>query len=149
VSESNRISVLLVKFKSFLISVFVLTSFCSVSGQKSESSTEIENAISINRNSSAGKTILPMLTVSSRSLRVYSGEGGTSEIIVISNSPWTLKCSDIWISANTETGGGFDRVVFTVKENAEAFERIAKIRVIVKGLPVRIIELSQKARHDE
>jgi hypothetical protein len=84
-----------------------------------------------------------------RSLRVYSGEGGTAEIVIISNTDWVLKCTDKWISADTQTGGGYNKVILTVKENSETFERIAKITVAAVGLPVRIIELSQKARHDE
>lgn len=148
-SDSRRISVSSIQTGVFLILVFVLASFSSVSGQNSGSSSRIDNVISIFRNSSAGKKSLPILTVSPRSLRIYSGEGGTSEILIISNSAWILKCSDSWVSAARDTGGGYNRLVLTVKENPEYFERIARITVIVKGLPARIIELSQKARHDE
>lgn len=148
-SESVSKSVFQIPLRAFLIIVLVFASLCNLRGQNAVSSSRIDTLISIVRNSSSGKTQLPVLTVSPRLLRIYSGEGGISEIMIISNASWILKCTDKWITANTETGGGFNKIVFTVKENPEPFERIARINVTVKGLPVRIIELSQKARHDE
>jgi hypothetical protein len=83
------------------------------------------------------------------SLRVYSGEGGEVKLIVTSNRKWVLHCSEKWISSDSETGGGFNEVIFKVMENPESYERTAEIAIKAEGLPERIVVISQKARHDE
>jgi hypothetical protein len=92
---------------------------------------------------------LPFLTLSPESLRIYSPEGGSVKLIIISNRKWMLYCSEKWISSDQGTGGGFNKLIIKVMENPESFERLAKIVIKADNLPEKIVILSQKARHDE
>jgi hypothetical protein len=60
-----------------------------------------------------------------------------------------LYCSEKWILTDPAAGGGFNEVVFKVMDNPEPYERTARIEINAEGLPVKIVILSQKARHDE
>jgi hypothetical protein len=65
--------------------------------------------------------------------------------MITSNTPWTLKCSEPWLSANIETGEGFRQVVFTAKENIASNERKANVTVTMAGMAPRVIQVTQKS----
>jgi hypothetical protein len=110
----------------------------------------LSQSISKNKNSvSSCFTGLPFLCCSPLSLRVYYPEGGEVKLSVTSNRKWILTCSEKWISTDLEASGGFNEVIFNVLENPEAYERTARIVIKAEGLPVKIVMISQKARHDE
>jgi hypothetical protein len=92
---------------------------------------------------------VPVLNISADSINLSTSEGSTASVMITSNTPWILKCSEDWLVANTTSGDGFRQVVFTAKENMGAEGRSAKITISVNGLPPRIIEVFQKARHEE
>ncbi len=91
----------------------------------------------------------PVLNISAETLIINAGEGSTKSVMITSNTPWTLKCLEQWLSSNTESGDGFRQVVFTATENHGMEGRSAKVTIGVDGLPPKIIEVFQKTKHEE
>ena len=87
---------------------------------------------------------LPMLSISPESLIVNAGEGSTASLMIISNTSWTLKCSEPWLLPGEAKGDRFGRVVFTASENNGSTERKAKITLSANGLTPKIISVIQK-----
>lgn len=92
---------------------------------------------------------LPVLNVMSENLNLRSEDGSNASVMITSNTQWNLTVSGKWLAASTSTGNGFRQVVFTALENNELHPRTAKITIIANGLPPKIINVIQKARHEE
>jgi len=92
---------------------------------------------------------VPVLNISAESINLNTSEGSTASVMIMSNTPWILKCSEDSLFANNTSGDGFSQVIFTGKQNMGIEGRSAKVTVTVNGLPPRIIEVFQKAKHEE
>jgi hypothetical protein len=88
----------------------------------------------------------PALNISQENITIPAAGGTSSSVIITSNTPWMLKCSQNWLTANADTGDGFKQIVFTALENTGSSERKAEITIRVAGLPPKVIMVIQKAR---
>jgi hypothetical protein len=87
---------------------------------------------------------LPTLDIRADTLAFDSEGGNASPLFIMTNSRWTSKCSEDWITANPETGGNFSQVTVSVKENTGSSERHGEVAFIVPGLAPEIIVVTQK-----
>jgi hypothetical protein len=88
----------------------------------------------------------PILNVSSGKLSfAYSG-GSSSPVIITSNAPWRLTCSERWITADEFTGDGFKRVTIIAEENTNSSERKAEIKITVSDSHQKVIVVTQSGR---
>jgi hypothetical protein len=99
--------------------------------------------LTINVTQAAGA---PALNISQENIVIPTAGGASSPVIITSNTPWVLKCSQQWLTASADSGDGFKQVVFTALENSGSSERKAEITITVAGLPPKIISVVQKAR---
>jgi hypothetical protein len=91
----------------------------------------------------------PTLNIRADTLAFDSEGGNVSPLFIMTNSRWTLKCSEDWITANPEAGGNFSQVTVSVKENTGSSERHGKIAFTVPGLAPKIIVVTQKSAQAE
>jgi hypothetical protein len=87
----------------------------------------------------------PTLSIMTGPLNINAEDGSSASFRVMSNTEWTLKCSEPWLSG-PGAGGNFSQVTIVAKENTGSAERSATVTVTVDGLPPRIIEVTQKAK---
>lgn len=92
---------------------------------------------------------IPALFVSAESINLFSSEGSKASFIITSNTHWILRCPEKWLLANTESGDGSGQVVITSAENTGTNGRSAKVTITADGIPPKVIEVFQKARHEE
>lgn len=91
----------------------------------------------------------PTLNVMPGSIILGAGEGSFISVGIVSNTKWSVKCNDPWIMTNTESGENYKQINISAKENVGAEVRAGKVTITVDGLSPRIIEVMQKARHEE
>jgi hypothetical protein len=89
---------------------------------------------------------LPVMSVSQESILIPAAGGASSPLIITSNAPWLLKCSQQWLTANADSGDGFKQIVFTALENTGSSERKAQATLTVAGMPPKIINIIQKGK---
>lgn len=87
----------------------------------------------------------PTLIIRADTLEFGSKGGDAAPIFIMTNSLWTLKCSEDWIAAKPETGGNFSQVTVSARENIDSSERKGEVLFSVQGLPPKIIVVTQKA----
>jgi hypothetical protein len=87
----------------------------------------------------------PTLDIRADTLAFDSKGGNASPIFIMTNTTWTLKCSEDWITANPETGGNFSQVTIAAKENTDSSERRGEVSFTVPGVVPKIIVVMQKS----
>jgi len=86
----------------------------------------------------------PTLIIRADTLEFGSKGGDAAPIFIMTNSKWSLRCSEEWIAASPETGGNFSQVTVSALENSGSSPREGEVRVSVQGLPPKIIVIVQK-----
>ena len=86
----------------------------------------------------------PTLSIMTDTLDFDAKGGSSPSLFIITNTTWTLKCSDQWFSATPGTGGNFSQVHVIVKGNTDNSERKGTITFSVPGLPLKDIVVVQK-----
>ena len=86
----------------------------------------------------------PVINLSMETMMLNGAEGSSASVMIMSNTPWTLKCSEPWLSASEVKGERFTRVVFTAVENNGSSERSATISVSAPGMEPKVIRVVQK-----
>ena len=86
----------------------------------------------------------PTLIIRADTLEFGSKGGDAAPIFIMTNSKWSLRCSEEWIAASPETGGNFSQVTVSARENSGSSPREGEVRVSVQGLPPKIIVIVQK-----
>ena len=86
----------------------------------------------------------PTLEVQTDSLSFDSKGGNAGPIRIMTNSTWTVKCSQDWITANPESGGNYGQVTITAKENSSSSGRRGEVTFSVPGLTSKIIIVNQE-----
>ena len=87
----------------------------------------------------------PTLNIIGADTLLFDSEGGNSSLRVMTNTTWTLKCSQDWISANPESGGNFSQVAIKAEKNTGPSERTGTVSFSVPGLVPKVIVVNQKA----
>jgi hypothetical protein len=87
----------------------------------------------------------PTLDIRADTLAFDSRGGNASPLFVITNTTWTLKCSEDWITASQETGGNFSQVTIIAKENTGSSERMGEVSFSVRGLAPKVVVVTQKS----
>ncbi|MCX6220242.1 MAG: BACON domain-containing protein [Bacteroidia bacterium] len=88
----------------------------------------------------------PVINFSVETMILNGAEGSSASVMIVSNTPWTLKCSETWLSASEVKGERFTRVVFTAAENNGSSDRIATISVSAAGMEPKVIRVVQKQK---
>jgi hypothetical protein len=91
----------------------------------------------------------PVLNIIQRSIVLRAEEGSFDTVRIVSNTKWLVKCKDPWLLTNTNSGENTMRIKISVMENPGVYARTGKVIITVEGLPPGIIEVIQKARHEE
>jgi hypothetical protein len=92
---------------------------------------------------------LPLLSVIPVSVNLYSSAGSKASILITSNTRWHIKCSEEWLSSDIVSGEGVKQVIITATENHDTEGRLAKVTITIAGISPRVIEVYQKAKHEE
>ena len=113
--------------------------------------TNRKMTLTVNPPGLAPKTIVvtqleaaPVINLSLETMILNGAEGSSVSVLIMSNTPWTLKCSEPWLSASEVKGERFTRVVFTATENNGTSERSAMISVSAAGMEPKVIRIVQK-----
>jgi hypothetical protein len=92
---------------------------------------------------------LPTLNIMQQTVSLRAAAGSTGNITVMSNTNFSVKCSETWLTASISGNNNFRQVVVTAQENSSLSDRSAKVIVTVEGLPPRIVEVIQKKSVEE
>lgn len=113
--------------------------------------TDTDSVVDVNPKSVSIKQLSgnPILTIMQSSIYLNSAEGSVVRLDVMSNAKWNVKCSEPWLLSNTESGENFKKVNISAKENTGTDFRKGTVTITVEGLPARIIEVTQKGKHEE
>ena len=86
----------------------------------------------------------PTLDIQADTLAFGSEGGNAAPLRVMTNSTWTVRCSEDWINAEPSSGGNFSQVTVTAKENGGSSERRGEVTFSVTGLAPKVIIVTQK-----
>lgn len=89
------------------------------------------------------------LNISTKSITLFATEGSKANVTIITGKSWYLKCSEEWLSTDVQSGTGVRKVEIKADENIGTGARSAYVTIYVKGLHPLIIDVFQKARHEE
>lgn len=89
------------------------------------------------------------LNISTESVTLFSTQGSKAYVTITTSGSWYLKCSEKWLSANVLSGTGVRKIEIKADENIGTGARSAYVTIYVKGLHPLIIDVLQKARHEE
>lgn len=89
------------------------------------------------------------LNISTESVTLFSTQGSKAYVTITTGGSWYLKCSEKWLSANVLSGTGVRKIEIKADENIGTGARSAYVTIYVKGLHPLIIDVLQKARHEE
>jgi hypothetical protein len=89
------------------------------------------------------------LNISTESVTLFSTQGSKAYVTITTSGFWYLKCSEKWLSANVLSGTGVRKIEIKADENIGTGARSAYVTIYVKGLHPLIIDVLQKARHEE
>ena len=85
--------------------------------------------------------VTPQLSLSSSTEEVFAAAGGTSEVIVSSNTNWSINNSATWFTATASTSKGDGKITLNVQPNPNTSERSVVLSVsagsISKEIKVR------------
>jgi hypothetical protein len=89
------------------------------------------------------------LNISTKSITLFAIEGSRAYVTIITGKSWYLKCSEEWLSTDIQSGTGSKRLVIKANENFGTSARSAYVTIYVNGLTPEIIDVFQKAKHEE
>jgi hypothetical protein len=89
------------------------------------------------------------LNISTESITLFAGEGSKACVTIFTGKSWYLKCSEEWLSADVQSGTGVRKVVIKASENIGKCARSASVTIFVAGQAPEIIDVFQKASHEE
>jgi hypothetical protein len=90
--------------------------------------------------------IIPFLNVSTNTLNLDATANSTANFDISSNQAWTLQISESWLTANVNSGTANAGLILTGTENDSYSTRIANVQVMVNGVVVQTIIVTQKAK---
>jgi plastocyanin len=76
--------------------------------------------------------------------RDVTPDAGSTTFSVTSNSNWTASCNSAWCNV-TPSGSGSSTITANYGENTEVNQRVAIVSVVVSGLPVQTVTVTQGA----
>ncbi|MCU0362664.1 MAG: BACON domain-containing protein [Bacteroidales bacterium] len=88
----------------------------------------------------------PVIGISHQSLKFPAAGGDSQPVYITSNTGWTLKCSEAWLKASSESGEGFRQLIITAQANEGTGERHAAISIHIPGTDARIIRVVQSGK---
>ena len=89
------------------------------------------------------------LNISTKSITLFATEGSKAYVTIITGKSWYLKCSEEWLSTDVQSGTGVGKVMIKANENNGMHSRSAYVTIYANGLAPGIIDVFQKARHEE
>ena len=90
-----------------------------------------------------------ILNISTKSITLFATEGSKAYVTIITGKSWYLKCSEEWLSTDVQSGTGVGKVMIKANENNGMHSRSAYVTIYANGLAPGIIDVFQKARHEE
>lgn len=85
----------------------------------------------------------PQLKVDVPSLSISSATNSTGTINIVSNTGWTVKSSETWLSVNPSEGTGNSAIAILAEQNADTTIRTATITVSAEKLSPIEVKVSQ------
>ena len=76
-------------------------------------------------------------------------EGSYDTVRITSNCKWVVTCRESWIIISASAGENSSRIKISARENYDIYARTGKVTITSEGLPPRVIEVMQKAKHEE
>lgn len=85
------------------------------------------------------------LNVSTNSIVIPSIANNTNTFDITSNTKWTIKSNQTWLSVNIQNGNGNSTITISAEENKNTFSRTALILVSGEGVTSKTITITQEA----
>ena len=76
---------------------------------------------------------------------VFGADGGTQAVALQSTIPWTLECTEDWVTATPRSGDGDGEILVTVAPNPSYVARVARVMITSSVGCVSSVFLTQEA----
>jgi hypothetical protein len=86
-----------------------------------------------------------VLTVSANALTVAAPANSTKTFDVVSNTNWTVKSNQTWLTLSSASGSANTTMTLTAQANPNAATRTATVTVSAVGVPDQVITVTQEA----
>lgn len=85
----------------------------------------------------------PELKLSDTLLIIGSAANSVDTFTITSNTTWTVKSSESWLTINPESGSNSETITVTAEENTEISSRIATVTVTGEEVAAQTITVTQ------